>query len=688
MAFDGQLWSTLGGSVSFPPALLSRISQSAGPFIHTLQLEGAASLTADDLVGIIANIAVPHSQVDKPYDAGNAAPSNDGQTKWTHSDSSSSASASFAASIHPRSLSLPFTVPIDHWTTNVTSINLSGAYSLTTRALHRLLASCPLLQKVSLRGLAAATNTTCIVLGESCKELEVLDLSRCTGVDAFGITFICEAVENRWKETLARMTGPDSLVGSEGDASRVPRRKSKLRELRISGLKRASLATVGQIASAFPDLEVLDLSYALSLTDEAWAEFVEWREDSDDSSLGFSFPRQPMGLPHVELTARQIGLDPIDRTIYRRRVTKLRHLNLSSCTSLTDQTCSYLAYAVPKLELLELGGIGAGMRDPGLIRLLETTPLIRKLDLSDASSITDAVLAALTPPPPAPEAGPRRLLTLPLPPLPSSPINIPGRPLLAPTRSASFPIPSSHRAVMLALPPPPKTGQSLEHLAVSYATALTPEAFTALIKGCSKLITLEADNTSIDNAVVREYVELQRTRLAERSKSNNTTPNVQTKKAATLVAIDCAAVGRPIIDELASKGHTRPRAGYRSWTAHLWALPYADARDGDDLSPSQLWHGGGLDECDETKVVVKSFRSWQIVDKWQVERAKRMKTKKSLGGGSSGGGASNAGGGIGGMDSAPGTPGSRGSRWFVRRSSSGATTPRSMDEDDRGCTVM
>ena len=38
-----------------------------------------------------------------------------------------------------------------------------------------------------------------------------------------------------------------------------------------------------------------------------------------------------------------------------------------------------------------------GMRDEGLIRLLSTTPYIRRLDLEDAFDITDDVLTAITP---------------------------------------------------------------------------------------------------------------------------------------------------------------------------------------------------------------------------------------------------------------------------------------------------
>ncbi|KAG6370256.1 hypothetical protein JVT61DRAFT_12200 [Boletus reticuloceps] len=56
---------------------------------------------------------------------------------------------------------------------------------------------------------------------------------------------------------------------------------------------------------------------------------------------------------------------------------------------LTDIACSNLAYPVPRLELLELAGIGHTLKDDGLVHLLATTLFIRKLDLEDPSDITE-----------------------------------------------------------------------------------------------------------------------------------------------------------------------------------------------------------------------------------------------------------------------------------------------------------
>lgn len=76
---------------------------------------------------------------------------------------------------------------------------------------------------------------------------------------------------------------------------------------------------------------------------------------------------------------------------------KLKQLRLSGCSRLTDQTCINLADRVPELEVLEMATVGANLRDGGVIKLLETTPRLRKIDLEDAISLTDRTVAALLP---------------------------------------------------------------------------------------------------------------------------------------------------------------------------------------------------------------------------------------------------------------------------------------------------
>ena len=583
LALDGQLWSTLGGSPNFPPNLLSRISQIAGPFVTSLQLEGISTLGSDDLVAITKNI----STIAHPVQA-------------------------FSPQAHSH-LPVSSVHPVDRWQTNLTDVSLKGLTNLTTRGLIKFLTSCPTLEYLCLRGLDAVTNTTCIIIGDSNPQLRALDLGRCPNMDAFGVTFLCEAVERRKRSASCLGEG---VLGMESESAVGD--GTAFRCLQVSGLKRVSEWVMTSVAQAFPNLEVLDLSYSNGLTDSCLEKFVEWREDANDMF------RSSAGNGYVQLTSREVGLDPADRTMYKRRVTKLRHLNLSYCLSLTDRACSALAFAVPTLELLELAGIGANLEDGGLVQLLKTVPYIRKLDLEDAARITDEVLTTITP-------------------------------TSSSRSSAAIPIASyGNRAFMtgagaVVLPQP---GEHLEELVISYAALLTPEAINSLMQACPRLRRLDADNTRISDETIRLFVELTRKRGL---------------KEAGIVAIDCAGVSRTVVDNLAGGGETRPRYGFRSWEATSTGLGYADARDGDDVS---IGDGEGLDECDESKVVVKTFRSWQIVDKWLGERQKRRKVR--------------AGAEVAVLQGKVG-------RWFGRRSNSasGTTTPGlGVDDDDRGCIIM
>ncbi|KAF7972206.1 hypothetical protein HWV62_18696 [Athelia sp. TMB] len=236
--------------------------------------------------------------------------------------------------------------------TQLTKINFQGCSALTTRSLHEVLLASPSLEVILLKGLTAVTNTTCDVIGETCPQLTTLNISRCANVDGWGIR---------------------SLVTS----GVVHRGHLLLKSLKASGLRRINDRTLLALGKSAPFLEVLDLSYVYDLHNSALEAFVACTPD--ENVLGET----------VVLTSRQAGRDPIDSTRYRRRVTQLRHLSLSSCHLLTDNACANLAHTMPRLELLELAGIGAELRDEGLVRLLETTPLIRKLDLEDASSISD-----------------------------------------------------------------------------------------------------------------------------------------------------------------------------------------------------------------------------------------------------------------------------------------------------------
>ena len=410
--------------------------------------------------------------------------------------------------------------------TQLTSINLQGCTGLTTRNLHHLLARCKSLQILSVKGLGAVTNTTCDIISNFCPQIVVLNMNRCSNMDANGIQALATAAISRQQH--------------------LP-----LKELRLSGLKNATDSMMAALGKAAPYLEVLDLSYARQLHNSALEAFV-----ACDGHDGVD-----LGVETVMVIARDLGRDSNGIGKLKRRVTRLRHLVLSSCIFLTDTACSNLAFSVPKLELLELAGNGVGMKDDGLVRLLSTTPYIRRLDLEDAFDITDDVLIAITP--------------------------------------ATENIFRKADAQEVKQP-----GHVLQHLNVSFAANISDSALLALIRNCPRLTVLEADSTRMGSTVLKEFIQLSRQRKAINSK---------------IVAVDCRGIGESFVKEMSPM--TRPRLGWRAYGARK--LLYLDAKDEneEDLKVGQ-------DECDEYRVVLKSFYSWQTVD---AVKAVMEKRKKSLG---------------------------------------------------------
>ncbi|TDL28152.1 RNI-like protein [Rickenella mellea] len=443
MVFDGQIWSNMDLK-SFPDIsmdLLLRITSSSGQFVRSIDFTGHARLRPSTFTDIIQCIIYSPTELHSPI-------------------------------------------------TQLTHVNLSGCSALTSSVLHDLLKRSPALRDLRLRGSTVITNGICEVLGSHCKQLLILDLSRCPNMDATGIT---------------------SLILQQDDV--IP-----LAELRIAGIRRVTDDFMGLLGSRLRSLEVLDLSGARELRDSALDAFVTCPEKE--------FALLEQEVRGIILTSREAGRDPGDPTKYRRRVTQLKHLSLSNCPLLSDDSCSSLAYAVPKLEYLEMACIGAELKDDGLVRLLKTTPLIRRLDLEEASELTDAVLEALTPQ--SLEEMPRQG--------------------------------SNHSDL--------STGAALESLILSYAVNLSNEALLALIRACTKLRVLELDNTRVSASVIKEFVKVSRRRQMVDS---------------SLVVIDCRGVNEGVVKELSSM--TRTRKGWRSWEARK--LGFLDGRDEENLGVGQ-----------------------------------------------------------------------------------------------------
>ncbi|KAJ3510745.1 hypothetical protein NLJ89_g4501 [Agrocybe chaxingu] len=499
-------------------------------------------------------------------------------------------------------MTVPQLSPLSY--TQLTTINLQGCIGLTTRVLHHLLVRSKCLKTLCVKGLGAVTNTTCDIISNFCPNIVSLNMSRCSNMDAEGVRSLAVAALLR-------------------------REHLQLKELRVSGLKHVTDKTMRALGRAAPYLEVLDLSYSRQLHNSALDEFVACDEfmDSTDPSV-----------ETVIVSARDLGRETSDTVAprFKRRVTRLRHLNISFCILLTDNACANLALSVPKLEFFEMAGIGPDLRDAGLVRLLEQTPYIRRLDLEDASEITDAVISTITPY-----------------------VDKDG------SNDDASRISEADSSIKKNSVDNKQPGHVLQHLNISHATNLTDAALLGLVRNCTKLTVLETDNTRMGANVLKEFVRLSRQRKALNAK---------------IVAIDCRGISESLVKELSPS--IRPRLGWRSYEARK--LHYLDKRD--DVE-EELKAGHSQDECDETRVVLKTFYSWQTVDAVKAVKEKRKKANRRTASESSTASATDAEAGGAGRSTRWWSPGGR--RSSGRGGGSGRGSPPILpDLTNDGCRTM
>lgn len=216
---------------------------------------------------------------------------------------------------------------------NLINATLEGCRNLQRTTLHSLVRNNDKLAHLNLTGLTAVTNTTCKVIAQSCPSLELLNVSWCKHVDALGIKWVIEGCP-------------------------------KLKDLRAREIKGFDNKEVAEVLFQTNNLERLLLSGCDDLTDETLKTLVHGTNPSIDilTDLPIVPPR------------------------------KLRHLDLTRCTSLTSQGVKALGHNVPKLEGLSLAQC-PGLTDTALESILSTTPRLTHLDLEDCRGLTNHVLS-------------------------------------------------------------------------------------------------------------------------------------------------------------------------------------------------------------------------------------------------------------------------------------------------------
>lgn len=274
----------------------------------------------------------------------------DGQL-WTHFDATefyqdipaeSLAKIVVAAGPFIQNLNLRGCLQIEHYERaeavvnacrNLYNASLEGCRNFQKQTLHGLLKNNAKLVNLNLTSLPAVTNSTCKIISQHCPQLETLNVSWCKQMDARGIRMIVQGCPS-------------------------------LRDLRAGEVKGFDNVEVAQAIFDTNNLERLVLNGCVELSDESLRTMI-------------------------------VGTDPemdilTDRPVVAPR--RLRHLDLSRCTRLTDDGVRALGYNVPELEGLQLNGCSA-LTDSALEPVLASTPRLTHLELEDLIDLTNDVLS-------------------------------------------------------------------------------------------------------------------------------------------------------------------------------------------------------------------------------------------------------------------------------------------------------
>lgn len=372
----------------------------------------------------------------------------DGQL-WTHFDATefyqdipaeSLAKIIMAAGPFIQNLNLRGCLQIEHYERaevvvnackNLYNASLEGCRNFQRQTLHGLLKNNVKLVNLNLTSLPAVTNSTCKIISQHCPQLETLNVSWCKQMDARGVRMVVQGCP-------------------------------KLRDLRAGEVKGFDNVEVAQAIFDTNNLERLVLNGCTELSDEALRTMIVGTD------------------PEIDILT--------DRPVVPAR--RLRHLDLSRCTRLTDDGVKALGYNVPELEGLQLNGC-AELTDSALEPVFATTPRLTHLELEDLADLTNDIL-------------------------------------------------SEHLAKAPCAP-------ILEHLSLSYCENLGDAGTVPVMKQCVSLRSVDLDNTRSGDLVLAEAAAMVRGRAA-RSLDSRSRPTVGLR----LVVYDCQFVTWTGIREILS----------------------------------------------------------------------------------------------------------------------------------------
>ena len=304
---------------------------------------------------------------------------------------------------------------------NLINATLEGCRNFQKKTLHNLLENNDKLIYLNLTGLTVVSNRSCRIIAESCPQLETFNVSWCHKVDSRGIKAVIEGC-------------------------------GKLSDLRAGEIRGFDNIDLAQAIFRTNNLERLVLSGCTELDDEA-------------------------------LQVMMHGIDPeidilTDRPVVPPR--KLRHLDLSRCSRLTDAGVKSMGHLTPDLEGLQLSRCRS-LTDAALEPILASTPRLTHLELEDLEQLTNTLL-------------------------------------------------SEH----LAKAP---CATNLQHLSLSYCENLGDVGMLPVMQQCVSLQNVDLDNTRISDLVLAEAASMVNKRSRRASEAG-----VKPKATLQMVVYDCQNV--------------------------------------------------------------------------------------------------------------------------------------------------
>ncbi|KAL2164565.1 hypothetical protein VTH06DRAFT_3782 [Thermothelomyces fergusii] len=405
---------------------------------------------------------------------------------------------------------------------NLLNVTLEGCRNFKRSTLHSLVKANGKLAHLNLTGLPAVNNATCKIVANSCPQLETFNVSWCKHMDARGIKFVVEACP-------------------------------KLKDLRAGEIKGFDNPDVAEVIFRTNNLERLVLAGCDDLTDTALQIMVHGPDPETDYLTG-----RPMVPPR-----------------------KLRHLDLTRCSRLTDAGVRALGYAVPDLEGLQLSGV-TNLTDAALEPILASAPRLTHLELEDLAQLTNSLLA-------------------------------------------------QHLAKS------PCTAR-LQHLSVSYCENLSDVGMLPVLRVCTRLRSVYMDNTRVSDLALVEAAAMVRGRCA-RPASKGALPVV----SLSLVVYDCPNVTWTGVREILSRNTEAPplppaaavtRDGHDGKggevLASTTALASTHTLGADSAVPGDGRHGRpvsaahGKDDLLPAEIIaLKCFHGWQMTVDEHTKRVLR-----------------------------------------------------------------